>query len=69
MVFEYASVGLSKPNLFFDSTQRINLNGRGSACEQMILVDKDTNNAILLATKETLEGHIGSAVWEFVLSA
>lgn len=102
MVFEYASVGLSKPRLFFLPHNNDNATTLGrrdtSICGKSIivnevqrrrptpertnvLVDKDTNEAMLLAMDEDLEKRVldlftpaikinqGCPVWDFVVSA
>lgn len=102
MVFEYASVGLDKPDLFFFSSynndnvttfgrrdtsirrKSIIVNGvqrRRPAPERTnVLVDKVTDNALLLAMDEDLEKRVsdlftpaikinqGCPVWDFVMS-
>lgn len=92
MVLEYASVGLSKPGLFFSYSngnattlgrqgKNIFVHRRRPAPERInVLVDKDTNNAMLLAMDEDIEKrvsdlfipaikiHQGCPVWDFVMS-
>ena len=102
MVFEYASKGLDKPDLFFSSHNNDNATTSGRrdtsirgksiivnrgqrrrpAPERInVLVDKDTDNAMLLAMDEDLEKRVsdlftpaikinqGCPVWDFILSA
>nr|BDT63213.1 MAG: wsv324-like protein [Hemigrapsus takanoi nimavirus]GBG35351.1 wsv324-like protein [Hemigrapsus takanoi nimavirus] len=103
MVFEYASVGLGKPDLFFSLSYNNNnattlgrrntsIRGKSIIVNEVqrrrpapertnVLVDKDTNNAMLLAMDEDLEKRVsdlftpaikinqGCPVWNFVVSA
>lgn len=96
MVLEYASVALGKPGLFFDKATTLDrrdapIGGkiiigvqqrRRPAPERTnVLVDKDSNNAILLAMDGGLERRVsdlftpaiksnqGCPVWEFIVSA
>ena len=86
MVFEYASVGLDKPFFYNKTTDNVIgksfIPRRKPAPERtFVLVDKNTNNVILLAMDKNLEKHIsdlftpaikinqGCPVWEFVVSA
>lgn len=103
MVFEYASVGLGKPHLFFflsynndnatthgrrDTPIRGKSNIDNEAQRRRpapemtnVLVDKDTNNAMLLVMDEDLKKRVsdlftpaikinqGCPVWDFVVSA
>ena len=98
MVFEYASVGLGKPGLFFSYSndnattlgrrntsiqgKNIFVHRRRPAPERInVLVDRDTNNVMLLAMDEDVETCVsdlfipaikinqGCPVWDFVMSA
>lgn len=76
-MLEYVSTGLGKPGLFFTNTDSMS---RGTSEKINIVIDKDTNNVMLLAMDENLEKRVsdlfkpaikineGCPVWNFVIS-